>query len=94
MIQTSVLSGRKSHLCDQRLQQGGGAFPDAAYSKPEAAAAALHDPVISLVSVQSLRQHGPDLQVSHMSSDIQIILFKSDFQVTKERRCVTSWMTF
>lgn len=58
------LSDMRSHLCDKRLQQGGGAFPDTAHSEPEAATAALHDAVISLVSVQSLRQYGPDLQVT------------------------------
>jgi len=56
-----------SHLSDQWLQQGGGAFSDAAHREAEAAAAPLHDPVVSLVSVESLRQHGPDLQVSHRS---------------------------
>lgn len=55
-----------SHLSDEGLQQRGGAFPDASHGEPETATAPLHDPVISLMSVQSLRQHRPNLQVSHM----------------------------
>ena len=54
-----------SHLCDQRLQQGGGAFAHTANGEAEAAAAALHDPVVRLVRVERLGEHGPDLQVDH-----------------------------
>lgn len=52
-----------SHLRDQRLQQGGGAFAHAAHGEAKAAAAALHDPVVGLMGVQGVGQNGPDLQV-------------------------------
>lgn len=42
------------YLSDERLQQRGRAFSDTSHSKAEAAAAPLHDAVISLMSVQRL----------------------------------------
>lgn len=56
-----------SHLSDEWLKERGGAFADTSDGKPEAAAASLHDPVVRLVSVQGLREDGPDLRVGHMT---------------------------
>lgn len=83
-----------SHLRDERLQQGGGAFPHASHGEPEAAAAPLHDPVVSLVRVERLGEHRPDLQVKHMKERLGSVPQTGHSVHRKERGYLTSWMTF